>query len=94
MALEYPSHAHKAIFVDLLAEGASPPEPVTEQELAAWIEGPGIPFTTAIDLPGVGQRILKDFSPSDQSYLVELESRIILAEAQDPAKLYPLLNDL
>jgi hypothetical protein len=94
MALEYPSYAHKAIFVDLLAEGSSPPEPVTEQELDAWIESPGISFTTAIDLPGVGPRILKDFSPKENTYLVELESLTIVAHEQAPSKLYPALDAL
>ena len=94
MALEYPSYAARAIFVDLLAEGSSLTEPVTESELDAWIEGPGISFTTAMDLPGVGQRILKDFSPTDQTYLVELESLTITQHAQAPETIYPFLADL
>lgn len=94
MALEYPSYADRAIFVDLLAEGSSPPEPVTEAELDAWIEGPGIAFTTVIDLPGAGQRILKDFSPKDNTYLVELSSLTIVEHAQAPSTLYPALDAL
>lgn len=94
MALEYPRYADKAIFVDLLGEGSTPPEPVTEQELTAWIEGPGISFTTAIDLPGVGPRILKDFSAKDQSYLVELDSLTIVDRSQAPSALYPALDAL
>ncbi len=94
MALKYPNHADKAVFVDLLAEGSALLEPVPDQELDAWIQGPGISFTVATDLPGVGQRILKDFSPTDQSYLVELASRKIVGHGQAPTELYAAIEAL
>jgi hypothetical protein len=94
MALEYPTYADKAIFVDLLAEGDPPTVPADEAYLEAWIEGEGIPFTTAIDAPGVGPRILKDFSPSENTFLVELESLTIAEHAKTPAMLYPALDAL
>ncbi len=94
MALEYPNYADKVVFVDLLAEGSALLEPVPDQELNAWIQGPGLSFTVATDLPGVGQRILKDFSPTDQSYLVELASRKIVGHAQAPSALYAAIEAL
>jgi hypothetical protein len=94
MALKYPAYADKAVFVDLLAEGSTPPEPVQDQELDAWILGPGISFTTATDLPGVGQRILKDFSPVDQTYLVELASSTIVGRGQAPSELFSAIESL
>ena len=94
MALEYPTHADKAIFVELLAEGSLTTEPAGELELDAWIEDREIPFTTAIDLPGVGKRILKDFSPAENTYLVDLESLTIVEHTQAPSMLYPALDAL
>ncbi len=94
MALEYPNHADKAIFVDLLAEGAMSTVPATEPQLDAWISAFEIPFTTAIDLEGVGLRILKDFSPVENAYLVDLETLTIVQHEQSPSMLYPALDAL
>ncbi|MCK6533830.1 MAG: hypothetical protein L6Q84_12745 [Polyangiaceae bacterium] len=94
MALDYPTYADKAIFVDLLAEGADPTEPATPVELEAWIVDREIPFTTAVDLPGAGQRILKDFSPIESTFLVELGSMTIVEHARAPTTLYPALDAL
>ncbi len=94
MALDYPTYADKAIFVDLLAEGADPTEPAAQAELDAWIVDREIPFTTAIDAPGAGQRILKDFSPIDHTFLVELGTMKIVTQALAPSTLYPALDAL
>lgn len=94
MALEYPNHADKVIFVDLLAAGETSTVPATEVHLGAWIEAFEIPFTTAIDLPGVGPRILKDFSPAENAYLVELDTLTILQRETSPYMLYPALDAL
>jgi hypothetical protein len=94
MALEYPSYADKAIFVDLLAEGDPPTVPATEPQLDAWIEAAGISFTTAIDQPNAGPRILKDFSPVENAYLVDLETLTIVQHEQAPSMLYPALDAL
>lgn len=94
MALDYPTYADKAIFVDLLAEGADPSEPAGQVELDAWIVDREIPFTTAVDAPGAGQRILKDFSPVENTYLVELGTNAIVDHALAPTTLYPALDAL
>jgi hypothetical protein len=94
MALDYPTYADKAIFVDLLAEGADPSEPATQVELDAWIVGREIPFTTAVDPPDAGQRILKDFSPVENTFLVELGSMKIVSHSLAPSTLYPTLDAL
>jgi hypothetical protein len=93
-ALAYPSHADKAIFVELIADGDTPKQPATEPQLDAWITVAEISFTTAIDLPGVGPRILKDFSPAEVSYLVDLETLTILQHEQEPSALYSALDAL
>lgn len=94
MALDYPTYADKVIFVDLLAEGAKPSEPAGKVQLDAWVLDREIPFTTAIDAPGVGQRILKDFSPVENTYLVELGKNEIVKQALAPSTLYPALDAL
>jgi len=94
MALDYPSYSDRAIFVDLLAEGAAVGEPAEQKELDAWILDREIPFTTAIDAPGAGPRILKDFSPIESSFLVELGSMRIVEHALEPTTLYPTLDEL
>lgn len=94
MALDYPTYADKAIFVDLLGEGAEPGQPATQKQLDAWILDKGIPFTTAVDPPGAGPRILKDFSPIENTYLVELASMKIVEHALAPSTLYPTLDGL
>jgi hypothetical protein len=94
MALEYPSYADKIVFIDLLAEGANVGEPATEAQLDAWIEDRTLPFTTAIDLPGLGPRVLEDFSEIENTYVVELSSMTIVDKAQDPFSLYPVLDAL
>lgn len=94
MALDYPTYADKVIFVDLLAEGADPSEPASQVELDAWIVDREIPFTTAVDAPGVGQRIRKDFSPIENTFLVELASMTLVEHALEPSTLYPALDEL
>lgn len=94
MALDYATYADKAIFVDLLAQGADPSEPAGQVELDAWIVAREIPFTTAVDPPGAGQRILKDFSPVESTFLVELGSLKIVERAAAPTSLYPELDAL
>ncbi len=94
MALDYVTYADKAIFVDLLAEGADPGEPAGQVELDAWIVDREIPFTTAVDAPGAGQRILKDFSPVENTFLVELGSMKTVKHALAPSTLYPALDEL
>jgi hypothetical protein len=94
MALDYQTYADKVVFVDLLAEGASPGEPASQVELDAWIVGGEIPFTTAMDPVGKGPRILKDFSPVDASFLVELSTLKIVERAVAPTTLYPALDAL
>lgn len=93
-ALAYPNHADKAIFVELIADGDTPKEPATELQLDAWITVAEISFTSAIDLPGVGPRILKDFSPAEVTYLVDLETLTILQFEHEPSALYPALDAL
>lgn len=92
LALAYPNHADKAIFIELIADGDKPKQQATELQLDAWIDVAEIPFTTAIDQPGVGPRILKDFSPAEVAYLVELETLSILQHEQEPSALYPALD--
>jgi len=92
MALEYPNYADKAIFVDLLAEGSTETEPATDKHVDVWIEDKEISFTTACDPPGVGQRIINDFSPVENAFLIELGSMKIVEHAQTPSMLYPALN--
>ena len=94
MALNYPDYADKAIFVDLLAEGAKATEPATQLELDAWILDREIPFTTAMDVPGEGQGILHDLSPVENTFLVELGSLKIVSHAKTPSTLYPTLDTL
>jgi len=94
MALEYPTHADKAIFVDLLSEGETPVVPAGQSHLDAWIEAEGIPFTTAADPAGVGQRINDEFSPAENTFLVELGSLTIVEHARAPSMLYPALDAL
>jgi hypothetical protein len=94
MALEYPSYADKAIFVDLLAEGSKDTDPASVQHLDLWIEDREIPFTAAIDPPGVGQSIVNDFSPRENTFLIELATMKISQHEQAPSMLYPALDAL
>jgi hypothetical protein len=94
MALEYPSYQDKVIFMDILAEGANVGEPANQVQLDAWIEDRQIPFTTAIDLPGEGAQTLESFSDIENTYIVELQTRNIVDQAQDPFSLYPFLDAL
>ena len=94
MALEYPKHADKAIFVDLLAQGFPETDPATEVQLDAWIDAEGISFTTAIDPPGVGQGIVNDLSAKENAFLIELQSMKIVGHEDDPAKLYSAIDAL
>jgi hypothetical protein len=94
MALEYPNYADKVIFVELLAEGGTHTVPAEPTHLDAWIGSAGIQFTTTIDPPGVGQRIIAEVSPRENTFLVELSTMKIVQRVKSPSQLYPALDAL
>jgi hypothetical protein len=76
---QYASLADKAIFVELLAEGSPLHTSVsTKANLDTWISNFKIAFTTLRDPDGVGQRIIKDFSPREYTFVVELATMKVL----------------
>jgi len=94
MALKYPTYSDKVIFVELLAEGGSHGVPAEPAHLDAWIGDREISFTSAIDPPGVGQRIIEEFAPRENTFLVELSTMKVVERVESPSEVYPLLGDL
>jgi hypothetical protein len=76
---KYGEVADKAIFVELLAEG-SPlhTSPTTKANLDNWITTFSVPFTTLRDPDGVGLRIVKDFAPRENTFVIELATMKVL----------------
>ena len=78
LTIEFPKHADKAIFVELLAEGGSHTVQADKSHLDLWVSTYKIPFTTLIDVPGVGMRISTTLSPRETQFLVELATMNII----------------
>jgi hypothetical protein len=79
LTVQYPSLASKAVFIELLGEGSPLHTSVTTKtNLDNWITKFSIPFTTLRDPDGVGQRILKDFSVREYTFVVELATMKVL----------------
>ncbi len=71
--------ADKAIVVELLAEGSpSHTSPTTTDNLNNWITTFSVPFTTLRDPDGVGLRIVKDFAPRENTFVIELATMKVL----------------
>ncbi len=94
MAQKYPGYADKAIFVELLAEGGSHSVQAEPSHLDAWIGAQEIPFTTLIDPPGVGMRIVQQIAPRETTFVVELSSMKVVSRAYGTAKAYATLDAL
>jgi hypothetical protein len=51
-------------------------------------------FTATIDPPGVGQRIIQQIAPRENTFVVELASMKILSRTKSPASAYAFLDGL
>ena len=94
MALNFPKYADKVIFVELLAEGGTHEVPAEPEHLDAWIADREIEYTSAIDPPGVGQRIIEELAPRENTFLVELSTMTVVARKKTPSQIYPLIEAL
>lgn len=94
LAEKYPSYADKAIFVELLAEGGSHSVQAEASHLDAWVGAQEIPFTSVIDPPGVGMRIVQEIAPRETTFVVELSTMKVLSRAYGTAQAYAHLNGL
>ena len=76
---KYGEIADKAILIELLAEGSpTHTSPTTKANLDNWITTFSVPFTTLRDPDGVGLRIVKDFAPRENTFVIELATMKVL----------------
>jgi hypothetical protein len=74
------TNAPKAMFVQLLVEGANPSSPTTKANLDAWIGSRRIPFTTGMDAVAGSREIKSVLGPKETSYIIDRASLKILVK--------------
>ncbi len=92
MGLKYANYADKFIIVESLAEGSSQSVQAETTHLDPWISAGEISFTTLIDPPGVGMRVVQQLGPRETSFIVELSSMKVLSRVYGLAGVYPALD--
>ncbi|MEZ4225565.1 MAG: hypothetical protein R3B13_31725 [Polyangiaceae bacterium] len=94
MALKYPTYADRFTFVELLAEGSSHSVQAEAVHLGPWIQAAETSYTTLIDPPGVGMRIVEQLAPRETTFVVELSTMKVLQRIYGLAGVYPALDAL
>ncbi len=82
------------IFVELLAEGGSHSVQAETTHLDPWIIAGDISYTTLIDPPGVGMRIVQQLAPRETTFVVDLSSMKVLHRIYGLSGVYPVLDAL
>ncbi len=94
MVKTLPSHADKAMFVDLLTEGTTPTSLATDVQVRAWVNSLKVPFTTARDPDGSDFAIRTIYGVKETTYIVDRATMIIVAKAKTPEDALTALDAL
>lgn len=81
---QYPALAAKAMFVDVVIEGATPTTPTTTANLDAWIAGMKNPFSTLIDADPSTFAAKATLGIKETTYVVERATGKILIKTASP----------
>ncbi len=79
----YPALASKALFVDIMVEGATPSDNSTSAELDSWTKNLKIPYTVLRDPDGVSFRAKNGIAGRTTILIVELATMSILHRSND-----------
>ncbi len=79
----YPTYADKAIFVDILVEGATPDDTSTKTQLDSWAKNLKVPYTVMRDPDGVSFRTQREIGPRKTLLIVELQTMQIIYRIAD-----------
>ncbi len=83
MVKQYPGLAAKAMFVQLLSEGATIDVPASQTQLDAWVSTIGVQFTAVRDVAGAGQALKKTFGNRMTTFIVERATGKILVKKSE-----------
>jgi hypothetical protein len=81
---QYPSLAAKAMFVDVVIEGATPTTPTTKPNLDAWVAGMKNAFSTMMDVDASPFATKSTLGIKETSYVLERASGKILVKTSSP----------
>jgi hypothetical protein len=79
----YSALASKAVFVDIMVEGASPSEVATTTQLTSWSKNLKIPYTVLRDPDGVSFRAKNELAPRTTLLIVELQTMSVIHRSTD-----------
>lgn len=81
---QYPSLAQKAMFVDIVIEGATPTTPTTKPNLDAWVAGMKNPFSTMMDVDASTFATKSTLGIKETAYVLDRATGKILVKNSSP----------